>query len=289
MPHKLSQPASLPIITLRALNGLHEAIAAGSVDEVEDWLTTDLPLDLPVGGQTPLTRAVQHGHAALLPLLVARMQAMGLPLDEEVHVTSAHDRSTTEVVPRPLTIALQHQQWAVLRRLLELGADPNAPMVHGLPTLPLLRAVQENQGEAIDLLLEFFADPNLADGWQKTPLHQAALKAQGDVIRRLLVSGGDPSLAQAPTGNTPLHVLMENWRDTHSGDASTDHLDSLQTLMQHGANPWLRNRAGQSVWDVAPVSALPVLTRAWAEQEKTTLRNAFASTPFMAERKILRL
>lgn len=289
MPRELLWPIDVPAPTLHALNSLHNAIAAGDLAAVNDWLTTDVPLDLPVGQHTVLTRAAQDGHTALLPVLVGRMQAAGLDPDEEVHLVSHRPdeptRSVIEVIPRPLMVALQHQHLPTLRCLLDLGADPNAPVSQGShTTLPLMQAVRTNQGEAIDLLVEFLADPNQADGMQQAPLHQAALMANGGLLRRLMMHGANPNLAARRTGNTPLHILMENWRSSHA-----DHLDSVQALMQYGANPWLHNLAGKSVWDLAPDSALPVLTRAWAEQEKVTLHDTFAaalaSTPIVERNK----
>lgn len=274
MPLELRWPITLPSAELTAINRLHDACAQGDASVVLRALDA-LPtraLTLPVMLQTPLTRAVQNGHTDLAQALVERMVALDVPVDEAIHLVSDSRTSgpapEVERVPRALEVALHHRQWPVMRRLLELGADPDATIGSGAdPRRPLLHAVVERLDGALDLLLEFHADPNLASGQSNPPLHRALILGRVEPVHALLVNGADPNVPALHDRGTPLHTLVQNWRTVHHAR----HLVNLDLLMRGGANPWIHNAVGQSVWDVAPETVLPCLMQASREQEKTVL------------------
>ena len=90
-----------------------------------------------------------------------------------------------------------------IRTLLELGADPNAPVDDGFP--PLIAAISSGQQapgatsrtdvvELLRLLLSFGADPNQRGLNDYTPLHMAVADRSLSAIHILLQGGADPSL-----------------------------------------------------------------------------------------------
>ena len=111
--------------------------------------------------------------------------------------------------PMPVTIgsclvyAIYHSPLAFIRILLELGADPDAPMGDGFP--PLIAALSCARPERglpprtdidgiLRLLLEFGADPNQRGINDYTPLHMAVAERNALAVQILLDAGADPDL-----------------------------------------------------------------------------------------------
>ena len=102
-----------------------------------------------------------------------------------------------------LVYAIYHSPLSFIRTLLELGADPNAPVDDGFP--PLIAAlckVREVPGstartdvdEVLRLLLASGADPNQRGINDYTPLHMAVEVGYRRAIPILLEAGADPGL-----------------------------------------------------------------------------------------------
>ena len=102
-----------------------------------------------------------------------------------------------------LVYAIYHSPLAFIRTLLEIGADPNAPVDDGFPPLiAALSCTREVQGavrrtdvdEILRLLLSRGADPNQRGINDYTPLHMAVAERNLPAIQILLEAGGDPTL-----------------------------------------------------------------------------------------------
>lgn len=102
-----------------------------------------------------------------------------------------------------LVHAIYHSPLAFVRTLLELGADPNAPVDDGFP--PLIAALscardvpgavrREDVDEMLRLLLKFGADPNQRGINDYTPLHMAVAERNLLAVQILLDAGADPEL-----------------------------------------------------------------------------------------------
>jgi hypothetical protein len=115
-----------------------------------------------------------------------------------------------------LVYAVYHSPLAFIRTLLEIGADPNAPVDDGFP--PLIAALsctrdapgvnrRADVDEVIRLLLEFGADPNQRGINDYTPLHLAVGERNLLAIWRLLEHGADPELrTRIDQYETPLEM-----------------------------------------------------------------------------------
>jgi hypothetical protein len=102
-----------------------------------------------------------------------------------------------------LVHAIYHSPLAFIRTLLELGADPNAPVDDGFPPLiAVLSTVRQVPGstprtdadEVLRLLLAYGADPNQRGINDYTPLHMAVDMRYLLGVQILLDAGADPSL-----------------------------------------------------------------------------------------------
>jgi len=102
-----------------------------------------------------------------------------------------------------LVYAIYHSPVALIRTLLEAGADPNVPVDDGFP--PLIAALtctraapgatkRQDVDDIIRLLLSFGADPNQRGINDYTPLHMAVAERNPLAVRILLDAGADPGL-----------------------------------------------------------------------------------------------
>jgi len=102
-----------------------------------------------------------------------------------------------------LVYAIYHSPLPFIRNLLEIGADPNAPVDDGFPPLiAALSCTRDVPGSArrtdvadiLRLLLSFGADPNQRGINDYTPLHMAVAERNTDAVQMLLDHGGNAEL-----------------------------------------------------------------------------------------------
>lgn len=108
-----------------------------------------------------------------------------------------------DAIGRCLVYAIYWSPLAFIQTLLDLGADPNAPVDDGFP--PLIAALTKTRDEpgslkrtdvdeVLRLLLAHGADPNQRGINDYTPLHMAVAERNAAALRILLDAGADPSL-----------------------------------------------------------------------------------------------
>lgn len=93
-----------------------------------------------------------------------------------------------------LEYAVYHAPIGLVRTLLELGADPNAPDPAGFPSLiAALSAEREDRFAVVELLLAHGADIGQRGINDWTPLHWAAAEDDAAAVALLLGHGADPA------------------------------------------------------------------------------------------------
>lgn len=117
-----------------------------------------------------------------------------------------------------LVYAIYHSPLAFIRTLLEIGADPNAPVDDGFPPLvAALSCTRELPGatrrhdvdDILRLLLTFGADPNQRGVNDYTPLHMAVAARQAFAVQILLDGGADADVrTRIDECKTPLEMAQ---------------------------------------------------------------------------------
>jgi uncharacterized protein len=136
--------------------------------------------------------------------------------------------------------AVYRRDMAALRKLST--ADANLRDQDGFT--PLMHAVlaQDADPAIVTVLIDRGADVNAADSHQGyTALHFAARDQNAALVRTLLGAGAEPDPVDV-FGDTPLWRSVMN----SSGDLATTKL-----LVEHGADPNVRNRSGISPLSLA--------------------------------------
>ena len=130
---------------------------------------------------------------------------------------------------------------AVVKTLLDAGADPNARAERGFT--PLHGAATNSETPAVvQVLLDAGADLNARTKDGLTPLHQAAWFSETPaVVQILLDAGADPN-ARDEDGRTPLHRAARNSKTPAVA----------QVLLDAGADPKVRDNYGSIAWDLIP-------------------------------------
>ena len=157
-----------------------------------------------------------------------------------------------------LVYAIYHSPLAFIRTLLEIGADPNAPVDDGFPPLiAALGCMREEPGvrprrdvdDIIRLLLSFGADPNQRGINDYTALHMAVAEGNALAVQRLLDASADPELkTRIDDCETPLEMARSGNRP-----------DIVAILERKGQPERRRLRSGLTLlWDV-PGTGSPIL------------------------------
>ena len=120
---------------------------------------------------------------------------------------------------------------AIVRELVESGADVNSTDEHGMgPLLTFTPSV-------IEYLLSKGADPNRQTNENGAPvLAGIAYMNSADCVRLLLEGGADANAAKENTGETPLHSCLSK----PDGDRHA----VVKLLIEHGADPNRRTIPG---------------------------------------------
>jgi len=142
--------------------------------------------------------------------------------------------------------AIRRGESGDVKRLLLQGANANAQDEQG--RTPLLLAVTASmtayrRREILADLVKYKADLTYADPAGITALHEAAARSDSETVRALAVQGADVNAA-AKDGSTPLHAAMK-------AALGTGKVETMQALLDFGANSLLRDARGKTALDGA--------------------------------------
>ena len=118
------------------------------------------------------------------------------------------------------------------------GEPVNAPGGnHNVPAL--IYAASNGNSDLMSLLISSGADANCSDAFKTTPMHYCCRLGLTDIASRLIDEAGAAVNRQDVNGATPLHLAA------HYG-----HLEAVQLLLSHGADPTIRNVFGKMPSDL---------------------------------------
>lgn len=185
-------------------------------------------------GGSRLRRATQEG----LDALAAELQNFTQELEKKTFLPVSSDTGRmhhvglhhSAQVPTPLT------DYEMVSHLMQVFVEELAIGV----SLPLWRAVREDNLEECRHLLQDHADPNLADGKGTTAMHIAA-EARSMEVLKLLLERGASSTAKDHRGRTPAHCLALNV------DPKT--VELVEIFMEDSSSLHVKNKAGVSVFE----------------------------------------
>ena len=149
----------------------------------------------------------------------------------------------------------------IARMLLAAGADPasarnrrSSQALHyaadGYLDNPSWNA--RRQVAMIRLLLKAGSNIDAQDKNGATPLHRAVRTRCAAAVKCILDAGGDPTIRNKP-GSTPFHLAVQNTGrgGTGSEQARTAQREILQTFLERGVSPTLKDAKGKSVLEWA--------------------------------------
>ncbi len=157
------------------------------------------------GGMSAVLTAIYYQQPKIADLLINRgaslnlfeASAAGRADDVITHLESAPQDVNAWSTDgfQPLGLASFFGHTALVKTLLERGAEVSAPSHNQLNVQPLHSAVAGQHFEIARMLLEHGANPNARQSGGFTPLHGAAQNGQAAMILLLLEHGADPNAA----------------------------------------------------------------------------------------------
>lgn len=229
--HLLLASGGAPLVNAVNINGktpLHLAIQGNAFELVQQMLLVGADPNLPDNqGLTPLHLTAMQWNAGegMMKLLIEN----GADINKKASSTKG----------TPLIQALETNNIALVRLLLDCNADPNSADQYG--TSPLLLAVLRGTGEAVDLLLQSGAKTNHKNDRGQTALHIACQYGMTREIGLLLAQKADANARDAD-GRTPLHVAVT------LGYAN---YELSRLLLDGGADPLIKDNNEITPYDLA--------------------------------------
>ncbi len=209
-----------------------------------------------VGHGNPRQIAMRRGHQSFVGLM-ARVAGIELPspdtalLIEAIRTENVNavdealslgaSANAADFTGRPiLELAARSGNVDIVQRLISAGADVDAADEIGFTAL--MEAARDGKTEVVEYLLTQDVDVNRrseASALHLTPMHMAAISGDAAIVSLLAEAGAkvDP---QGRDGGTPMMWALGEGK-----------MNTVDRLLELGANPTLKNKAGFSVLDYA--------------------------------------
>ena len=148
-------------------------------------------------GSTPLHVAARERNAGCVDLMCSVARRGAVNIGDKSRLT-------------PLHCAVNSSALAVVRTLLQHGADPDAVDRDGLAPLHYAAAATHppifSHSGVVDLLIVHGANVNIRDSQCRTPLHLAAAVGNAALVRFLLSAGAAVDAVERILGETPVNI-----------------------------------------------------------------------------------
>jgi hypothetical protein len=155
---------------------------------------------------------------------------------------------------RMLSVATNHQDLAIAKLLLSRGAD-----INGDPSL-LFFTAQSGDAPVLDFLLNAGADPNMKRPSGAPALFAAAGSGSAEMVRALLAKGADPN-ATDKRGNTSIFMAI-----------TENDVEIIRILINNGTNLAVRDAEGRTPLEFAREKKRNVSLAALEEAAKSGKR-----------------
>ena len=253
---------------------LHLAIRAGHTELVEYLINKGANLTLQTNEKmTPIMLAVTHNRKEIEEMLIEK----GIKRDIFTETIRGDIQAVMNYLAEDPNLINQYRgnfsllHWAAYKGyydlakiLIEKGADVEG---HKNYASPLFWAVRYNRPALAKLLIESGADINAKNTNGQSVLFSSA---RVEITKFLLENGADAGVIDK-TGNTPLHIIgtknmhieairtiidfneLPNFPQSEkvNEEAINEQLGVVKLLIEHGANPNLKNKAGKTALDFA--------------------------------------
>ncbi|KAI9442915.1 ankyrin repeat-containing domain protein [Lactarius indigo] len=147
----------------------------------------------------------------------------------------------------------------VVRSLLKCGVDVDVRGIMGQS--PLQLASRQGHLNVVEYLLRHGANANFRDVRLWTPLSYAATWGRLEIVRVLLEPEYDADVnSQDEDGLTPIHGLLL-WAATLYCSSQSDHPQIVRLLLEHGANPNIRDNRDRTPLHLVSSSHLELSLR----------------------------
>lgn len=200
---------------------LIDAITAKDLDAARAALAADpSAASLPSSqGASPICLAMYHGQADMAAAIAGVkgdldiFEAAVLGRADRVRALVDADPAVMHTVAgdgfHPLGLAAYFKQPAIVRLLLDRGADPRQAAANAARVQAIHAAVASNQPDVVAWLLDAGADVNARQQQDYTPLMGAAANGRTELLDLLLARGADPSLTTVD-GKTAAVIAREH-------------------------------------------------------------------------------
>ena len=201
----------------RGLSLLQCAVQGGNPSIINKLLSLGLDVDSRgTQGATPLMFAAAFDKQSAFQVLIENGADPSLKADKELSL---------------LHCAVQGGNTSIINKLSSLGLDIDSRS-GGFNHTPLMCAAADGKQNAFEMLIQNGADPSLKDVFHNNLLHFAAQGGDMSIINKLLSFGLDVDSRSLPG-------------EMHA--AADDRQSAFETLIQNGADPFLKDNDGSSL------------------------------------------